>query len=146
MQNLDRFLAIAQKLKLEGLLGGADQSKEERYYESSYNVKEEDTIHEFDVSTTSPPSETKTLQKTKQKQSIKAKTDGIIALKVNGEELSDIDAKLCEYIEKLPDRILKCKICGHIAKQMCDIKNHIETHMEGLSFPCQVCGKTLCHK
>merc|ERR1712133_92555 len=51
-EDLDRFLAIAQKLKLEGLLGGADQSKEETYHVGGKNEKEEDTIYEFDVSAT----------------------------------------------------------------------------------------------
>merc|ERR1712126_101188 len=138
-EDLDRFLAIAQKLKLEGLLGGTDDKVEETYDDSGNKVEEEEINLEFNVASTDK-SEKQVSQKSK--QPIQAKIDGAIALNGNGEGLADVDAKLLEYVEKMADKRLKCKICGNTAKQMSNIKNHIETHLEGLSFPCQVCGKT----
>merc|ERR1712126_36689 len=136
-EDLDRFLAIAQKLKLEGLLGGADDNVEETYDDGN-KVKEEEINHEFNVASTDK-SEKQVFQKSK--QPIQAKIDGAIALNENGEGLADVDAKLLEHVQKMADRSLKCKICGNTAKKMSNIKNHIETHMEGLSFPCHICGK-----
>ena len=68
--------------------------------------------------------------------------DGTVSMNGNFSDPTNVDEKLLENIEKLPDRSLKCKICGNTAKQMSNIKNHIETHFEGLTFPCQICGKT----
>ena len=36
----------------------------------------------------------------------------------------------------------KCNICDHIASQTCNIKNHVETHIDGLKVSCDICKKT----
>ena len=35
-----------------------------------------------------------------------------------------------------------CKTCDKSAKTGGDIRKHAEIHIEGLSFPCQMCGDT----
>ena len=35
-----------------------------------------------------------------------------------------------------------CKKCGKISKRKSDLKKHMETHMEDMSYNCQTCGKT----
>ena len=133
--DLDRFLAVAQKLKLEGL-GGEDQGEEKPYNDdSNYSVKEEVNYESYITTTESEKKATY-----KPRRTVK-KVEGTISLNSNGGEATDLDEKLLEHISKLPDRTLQCKICGNTAKQMSDIKNHIETHMEGLSVPCPICGK-----
>ena len=47
-----------------------------------------------------------------------------------------------QHLEKVATGEFKCKLCGKEAKRSIDMKRHIETHLEGLSYPCQVCGKT----
>ena len=46
-------------------------------------------------------------------------------------------------IEKLPDGTYQCKTCGKvcISRNKTSLKDHVETHIDGLSFPCQYCGK-----
>ena len=35
-----------------------------------------------------------------------------------------------------------CKVCYKSSKKSCDLRRHAEVHIEGLSFPCQLCGDT----
>merc|ERR1719186_1580943 len=38
--------------------------------------------------------------------------------------------------------IWKCKVCGKISKNQSQAKEHGEIHIEGLSYPCEECGKS----
>ena len=71
-------------------------------------------------------------------------------LSLNTNDMSEIDAKINENLEVLDDGNFRCRICGkdttgnlktpkRVLKQ--NMKGHIETHIEGLSYPCQLCGK-----
>ena len=53
-------------------------------------------------------------------------------------------------LEQMEGGYFRCKICGKDSKGMTNsnrgqirwsMKNHIETHIDGISFPCQLCGK-----
>ena len=144
--DLDRFLAVAQKLKLEGLLGGKDNDKsEEKTYEDISYKEEEEEMYETYVITAD--TEKKVTRKAKQQTH---KISGTVSL--NGNEMKG-NIKHLDYYDKLPDKSFKCKICGNTANYLTHIKNHVETHMEGLSFSCQICEKTFrsrnslsCHK
>ena len=142
--NLDRFLSIAQKLKLEGLMGTDDPEPKE---EQSYSVPE-------NVNANTEVTETKQIEKTKahprQKSREIVAMDKIVA-PISTENIDEIRKTLQQYIETGADGNLKCTICGKEAS--CppsaprvgrrNLEFHIETHLEGLSFPCQLCGKTL---
>ena len=54
-----------------------------------------------------------------------------------------------EEAKRAVDDILKkdgdnwvCKVCYKSSKKSCDLRRHAEVHIEGLSFPCQLCGDT----
>ena len=134
--DLDRFLAVAQKLKLEGLGGEVQGEEKPSNDDNNYCFKEEENNHESYITNTE--SEEKATYKPR--GTIK-KVEGTISLNSNGGEVTDHDEKLLKHISKLPDRSLQCNICVYTAKHMSDIKKHIETHMEGLSFPCPICCK-----
>ena len=53
----------------------------------------------------------------------------------------DMKDKKEAMIEK-KDKMWHCKECGKIARQRCHIKNHVETHMNGISEDCNICGKS----
>ena len=55
----------------------------------------------------------------------------------------EIDQKIEEYLVRADDGSYSCGVCGKagVATKQ-NIRSHIETHIEGLSFPCQSCGKT----
>ena len=58
------------------------------------------------------------------------------------EDVSEVENTVNQHVEKSSDGLYKCGLCGKTAKRIRNLKNHIETHIEGLSFPCQLCGKT----
>ena len=66
----------------------------------------------------------------------------------NLQDLEEIDQRINENMFKNEDGSYTCGICGKIGvdkdikNRKVNMKNHVETHMEGLSFPCQSCDKT----
>ena len=55
----------------------------------------------------------------------------------------EIDQKIEEYLVRADDGSYSCGVCGKAGVlKKSDMKKHVETHMEGLSFPCQSCDKT----
>ena len=137
--DLDRFLEMAQKFKLEGLLGSEIQNEYKPFHDSE-SIMKEDEISNEDSFNNIVESENKYFQKSKQQVS---KFDGTVSMNENGSESSEVKEKVAEYVEKSSDGNYHCKIC----RKMCGMwltnaRNHIETHLEGLSFPCHICGKT----
>ena len=129
-EHLDRFLAVAQRFKLEGLLGG---EKEEL---------EENNIPSYDP----PPSRIKETDKVEPELSKSPLIDTSIQLNsqiqpIDTTDLNEIDNKLYEYLSRNSDGKYSCKVCGKIFQIKTHAKFHVETHMEGLTFPCHTCGK-----
>ena len=58
----------------------------------------------------------------------------------DGEIMGLNDRKESMYEKQ--DKVWVCKECGKLAKQRCHIKNHVETHIEGISEECNICGKS----
>ena len=133
-ENLDRFLSVAQRLKLEGLMGNEDTQQ----HEEPILRKQEDTIEAIKAEEISSAQR----KKTKKNSSTRdvAIMDKIVVPLMN-EDVSEVENTVNQYIEKC-DEGFKCKLCGKTAVLSRNLKNHIETHLEGLSFPCQQCGKT----
>ena len=132
--NLDRFMNIAQRLKLEGLL-------EESNAQNSEKGKVENTFTNHELE---PQNEIKRSYRQVRRTIAKDKDffedEGTITMST--EDKAGIDEKINESFEKVSTGVFKCKICGKISKQCVNIKQHVETHLEGLSYPCQQCGKT----
>ena len=137
-EQLDRFLEVAQRLKLEGLTGtdgDHERKMNETLEEAIVNVEDE------------PFTETETFKKAnvirrprKLSQPIMVANNSAVS---NTEE---IDKKISEYVIRGEDGIYSCGYCGKVGdktKNIYNMRNHVETHMEGLSFPCQSCDKTL---
>ena len=53
--------------------------------------------------------------------------------------LSEVNRKIEELMERI-DWMWICKLCGKSSKRKQDLQKHVETHIEGLSFPCLACG------
>ena len=57
--------------------------------------------------------------------------------------IAELEEKIVTYIVKNSDGTNSCGMCGkNFGRKSSHIKNHVETHIEGLSFPCQKCDKT----
>ena len=63
----------------------------------------------------------------------------------NNEDFQTIE-ELNSYIEKLitqTENGHKCNICNKISGYKSHMREHMEIHIDGLSFECKLCGKSL---
>ena len=78
-----------------------------------------------------------------EKDSISEKKERIISVQSsNFENIAELDRKIEEFIMKQSDGSYQCTTCGKISKAKKDIKEHVEVHFDGLSFPCRYCDKS----
>ena len=139
-ENIDRFLAVAQKLKLEGLIG---------------NQKEEivETETTMDDSMTPLDELSENLASELDPNSTKTKIDNPVRKALvlsNAETLSEISEEVNKYLEECSDGNFKCTFCGktstgqRLRKGLLrqSMKRHIETHIDGLTYTCPICQKT----
>ena len=139
--DLDRFLNIAERFKLQGLLGGSGSKDEKIQYNGRgqadlQTVTKEELLN--NVETFSQPEKINTSTPTLNRNEIAT----FNKIPISAEDLNDIEEKVSQYVEKLESKRFRCTICGKEAVLQRNLKNHIETHMEGLSFPCSSCGRT----
>ena len=141
--DLDQFLSVAQQLKIEGLIGEA--SDETRVNE---NIKEDiETSHiEEESSGETIMDNVGVVDNDKYVASKKRlpRSDRSVAV-VSSVHASNVEAKSAvdDLVEKIENGFM-CKACGKIStsRVSSDIRRHAEIHIEGLSFDCQLCGKT----
>ena len=135
--DLDGFLNVAQQLKIEGLIGGDNDS---------VGTNSDEYIKE-DVETSHTQEET-ILDNVEDNDKYNApkkripKADRSVAVVSSA---SNVEAKVAvdDLVEKTENGYM-CKACGKIStsKTSSDIRSHAEIHIEGLSFDCQLCDKT----
>ena len=141
LQNdLDGFLDVAQRLKIEGLIGG---NKEENTYSngddrkdsigtSNYEEQQDDSIPYEGVNEIAEREST-----VKRRAPIRA--ERTMAVVSNATSL-DAKAAVDNLVERTQEG-WRCKACGKTMKTL-DIRRHAEIHIEGLSYQCPLCDKT----
>ena len=141
LQNdLDGFLDVAQRLKIEGLIGG---NKEENTYSngddrkdsigtSYYEEQQDDSIPNEGVNEIAEQEST-----VKRRAPIRA--ERTMAVVSNATSL-DAKAAVDNLVERTQEG-WRCKACGKTMKTL-DIRRHAEIHIEGLSYQCPLCDKT----
>ena len=126
-ENLDRFLSVAQRLKLEGLIGKGDSKQD------IYNYKDDTNSAKEEYETNEGYYEQKISNREQEKSRPPASSVDKVIVPLAYVDMNEIDNTINQHFEKLG---------GKGAKASIGMKRHIETHLEGLSYPCQVCGKT----
>ena len=120
-EDLDRFLQIAQKLSLNGLLQFDEQKDEKEILETErFQVAESKVMDEMDSSI---------------KEMVTMNAEDI-------QSIEDLDFKIQQQILKTKEGH-KCLICNKTSNRTTNIRDHVETHINGLSFNCNFCGKIL---
>ena len=126
---MERFLQIARRFKLEGLLA-ADSDNEAI-------VKDDEIVHE------TIEENVKGLGPSVKHNPYEIAEKVVNKLVLDSSEytnLEDLDLKIFETILKVHDGY-QCKVCNVVKRQMGHMKEHVEIHFEGLIFPCTSCGK-----
>ena len=137
--NLDRFLEVAQRFKLEGLLGNQEPepSIENHSLDSPLHLEEFKELQKGFENVSVPKARKRKSESTEGKIPLDEKS--IVSL-YSG-DYSDIDEKIYENMQRNEDGKYSCKICDRVIPHKTRMKEHIETHMENLSFPCNSCDK-----
>ena len=130
-ENLDRFLSVAQRLKLEGLIGGKQECDED--------MNENENSDEFIQSLEETQPETISTSEKKVISTRLTSPVGTVALSANS-----VDEQVNQYLERYSDGY-RCTFCGKSftgKASKTDTQRHIETHIDGLSYECSMCNKT----
>ena len=137
-EDLDSFLNVAQKLKIKGL-----EVKEEKECSIQDNVKEHgEKVENLENTKSSymPIIEFLPNIEMNDKDRKVDRTVSIVA-----QQGTNVYEEAKHAVDLLVMRVgdtWVCKTCGKSAKTSGDIRKHAEVHVEGLSFPCQICGNT----
>ena len=132
-EEMDNFLEVAQKLKIEGLIVGRTEAEE-------YVKKEENILIEtaYNQNHNAIPN----FNEPKENQSkVLERSLSVVGQNTSREEAAKA---VDELIVKNNDGIWECKACGKTTKQKSNsqIRLHAESHIEGLSFPCLQCNRS----
>ena len=154
-QNLDSFLAIAEELKLKGLMGQTPDIYEEKPQEfnSSSPPMQRKPKRVVQIDPKQPPTSSfKTVWTDQQVANIDNNFEQTMttAKYITG-DLEELDEQVKSMMENSPNMIQEgkrqkrakiCKVCGKEGNATA-IKDHIEAnHLDGISLPCNNCEKT----
>ena len=134
-RDLDSFVTIAERLKLEGLIGSGDNLSELFEEEQKYEINEFPTqeITNQKLVVDSDFSEAP------EKKVRMANENKIIVTSEDFQNIEELDAAIMENMEKSGIGKWNCNFCKRQFKRKEHTKEHIETHFDGLKFPCQYC-------
>ena len=138
-EDLDKFLDVAQKLRINGLLGDGIVDNKEEVPEVIEEVDLKDGMHNSIKE--SFISSDKKIQ-TRKNESYAMKSDRTISVVSEGTNVYEVAKKAVEEILFKEGNCWTCKVCNKSSKKNNDMRKHAEIHIEGLSFPCQLCGDT----
>ena len=133
--DMDRFLGIAERLKLKGLIGGKQQKDEDDGQVKTEHFVVENTQHKTSVMTINE-SQGKDPFRTTEKPVISAQS-------LNIQSLEELDQKVEESYSKDSSGSYVCHFCATSIKYPSHMKVHVEKHFEGLEFPCTHCDSIL---
>ena len=137
-EEIEEFLTVAKKLKIEGLMSSNHlDSKSDKRHESEQKYLEEtnteaqsfDSFEDIAVPKIEP--QVPELPKPNQKEKIE----------FSFTDVAELDQQILQMMQ-VADGKPSCTVCGKTSSSRKDLKRHIETHIEGLSFPCDECDKS----
>ena len=156
-EEIDRFLDIAQKLKLHGLSQQGNPPGAKRDEKNDVQTTLQELMATPDThynDTKIQPGSKRANPLTKAKIAAGPFSDdenklvafqekrSISLISSNFESIGQLNEKIDESYFRNADGMLTCRFCSKTFKQRVHIKEHVEIHIEGLSFPCNICGST----
>ena len=134
--DLDRFLGIAERFKLQGLIGG-DQHKDDDDSKAEHILEEKVETPDNNLLPSIGANEMK-------KKVYRATEKPVISVPSSDiQSLEELDQKVEESYTRDSNGLYACHHCSKSFKQKGHIREHVEIHFEGLSFPCTLCDVVL---
>ena len=128
-EDIDRFLEIAQRFKLEGLTPPESPSNESIDEERKVATSIQDQSTYF-----ADESNIKTSTVNERKMVVVSNSDI--------DTIYKLDQKVLESYSRDEDGQFSCHYCARIFKRSNHIKEHVEVHFDGLILKCDRCEKT----
>lgn len=149
-QSLAKFLETAHELKIKGLAkyGGNSSrlTKEEQQQGPVWPEVKLEAEPIIEVPEQNLNLETE-LEDDEPKQMVIAEDEHQVEAAPSEGRLfsAEVNAELDKQIEEIlvkNDGVWSCKVCGKFANHKSKLKQHVETHIDGFSHPCNICGKS----
>ena len=163
-EDLDGFLALDEELQLKGLAGSQNETDDDTKYSTPTNPYS----NKKNISTKSSAKSTHISSKMSEnyfykdeiKVSLQANpvydtsnthesnvnhfdlVSADIGKVVVNANMEDLKGQINSMMEKINDgeNKWKCSICGKASQNRQDVSRHVETHIEGMSYPYNQCG------
>ena len=143
-EEIDRFLDIAQKLKLHGLSQqgnppGVKRDEKNDVQTTLQELMATPDTHYNDIKI-QPGLSAEPFSDDENKLVAFQEKRSISLISSNFENIGQLNEKINESYFRNAHGMLTCRFCSKTFKQRVHIKEHVEIHIEGLSFPCNICG------
>merc|ERR1719342_1748088 len=134
-EQLDQFLLLAQRFKIKGLIDN-QVNKNENFDPKQEGIEDTDDTNNYE-----PIKKEGKSKENFRKQSDDLELVNTLAVE-EGSSIAEVDKIIDDLMGRNEDGKYICRKCGKIGSTWKhNMKNHIETHLEGISFPCEMCGK-----
>ena len=139
-EDLSSFLDVAEKLRINGLIGVGMEDNKCILGKDDYIDLDDETHRRFEDETSISNDQKVNTRKKESKMKKAEKTVSVI---------TNQDTNVYEEAKRAVDEILMkdgdnwvCSVCNKYSSRHGDMRKHAELHIEGLFFPCQLCGDT----
>ena len=140
-EQLESFLESKEKLEIQGLLGDNEDNL------NNLNEEQEQDIRHMKYEDNVQPEDKNLVRMDKQENKIgrqytRSSSKDVIKFDVSSLTSEEIEKKMKELYEKT-DEGWRCLACGHTNKgrMSSNIRMHVETHLDGLKYTCNICNK-----
>ena len=141
-EQLDGFLESAQKLEMEGLMGLGD-TQDSKENSVGGHIYQEEQIKEEKYKYQLSQQERSIVgmeHLNKRSKYCRPSSNNSAKINVGFMNSEEIEKKMKELYQKI-DGVWRCLECDYSTTRNYSIKIHIDTHIEGLSYSCNLCNK-----
>ena len=136
-ENLDAFLILAEELQLKGL----ERNEDHKSNVDNQNLAGQKTLKPREDNDHNQENKFQLKETKNMNQSVIQFDNGTLV--VSGDtSFEALKVRLDSMMERSDiDDKWKCIVCGKESTTRRHMRSHIETHIEGMSYPCDRCGK-----
>jgi len=136
-EQLDSFLESAQKLEIDGLIGHENMEDETQNERKIYQ-EEENVIPSAQVKQLARMNDNKEIITRRQYR--RPQNNDASRIDVTTFTSEEIEEKIKELHQRI-DGVWTCMVCDYASARRDNVRKHVEKHMDGLSYTCDVCNK-----